>query len=581
MRRSRRGGKGSAFSLFPFLAVLLCTMGALVVLLVAMAHVARQKAQREAEAIATAPIDPAIEQRGAEAVAYRDRLGEVRSDAEERLRDEQARLSGIEDHIRRLRSEIESLVAEADELFALEQEHYDDREAAEEELARQRELIEDLEAEIAELEEEAAERRRRYAVVPLRDRETGTRRPAVYFECREDGVVLQPEGLVLGPEDFRPPVELSSPLSAAVRAINQYYADHPEARAANEAGAPYALLLVRPGGVEAYQRARAVLEAIDIDYGYQPIADDWPLEYETAKPDLSERVTQAIELARFERSKLALAAPQLFQPDLRAGWEWDGEPAAGGDDFGVGPVGGGAPDGFEGLAGERYAARPESRGAGPGPGGASTSGPSAIALQGESPQPQTAAMAAELTAEPASDGEAADGQTKPNDASNGATAAASAASVGEGSAAGSAVAAASSAPGAPSQQAGQGSRQPEDRPKRDGIAMRRRISMTVYEDRVVLWPGADAGVGQGTTIALDGPTAGNGRRLADALRAHAKSWGIAGNGFYWKPALELDVAAGGERRAAELADAFGRAGLDVRTSQSTAARGGGDDAPRR
>lgn len=319
MRRSARGEQ-SAFSLFPFLAVLLCTMGAMVVLLVAIAHVARTKALREAElasvaaaqalAAADSPERREAEAKLAEAERFAEQLKALTEKGNERLKQEQERLSAIEDHLRRLRDESERLKTETAELFAVEEEHYDDEKIAREEIKRLNELIGQIEDEIEEAKHAAAGRERRFAVVPLRDNRSGTIRPPIYFECTKEGVTLQPEGIKLGWEDLVA-TKFSSPMAAASRAITRYYEEHPEARAANEAGPPYALLIVRPDGVEAYYGARRALETVGASYGYQPVGEDWPIEYDAPNPVLSQWVEEAIATARRERIGLARAIPEL------------------------------------------------------------------------------------------------------------------------------------------------------------------------------------------------------------------------------------------------------------------------------
>ncbi|MEM1304785.1 MAG: hypothetical protein AAGG46_07800, partial [Planctomycetota bacterium] len=134
MSRPASQDNSTAVSLFPFLAVLLCTMGALVVLLVVMAQAASRRvdlslaaaeAATEAESPASAPVDsvePADLQPSAVAAddaatddnlrADVERAEEARLLAERReaqltalrdkaansLRDDQARLSHVEDH---------------------------------------------------------------------------------------------------------------------------------------------------------------------------------------------------------------------------------------------------------------------------------------------------------------------------------------------------------------------------------------------------------------------------------------------------------------------------------------------------
>jgi hypothetical protein len=65
-------------------------------------------------------------------------------------------------------------------------------------------------------------------------------------------VIIQPEGLLLQPQDFMGPLGPGNPLDMALRATRE----HLESTLGNAAGQPYPLLVVRPGGVVAYEKAR-------------------------------------------------------------------------------------------------------------------------------------------------------------------------------------------------------------------------------------------------------------------------------------------------------------------------------------
>ena len=594
MRRSPRGNQGSAASLFPFLAVLLCTMGAMVVLLVAMAHVSRQKAEQQAEMQAAAakaadtPEQTLARERLVEAKFYRDRLGEVRSKAAAQLEEEQNQLTGIEDHIRRLQDEVELLQTEAQELFALEEKHYDDQAMAEQELERLHKLKEMLNEEIEELEEEAAGRQRRYAIVPMRDEATGTHRPAVYFECRSDGIVLQPEGIHLTQEDFLPPVHVSSPLAAAVRSINQYYADHPEARGVGEAGSPYPLLVVRPEGISAYHAARMVLESINDEYGYQPVAEEWPLEYESPNPILAEQVADAIELARAERKRLAAAAPQLFRKDNSV-WAWNkghgDSPAAsqgslqrsllgvGGDSESENPFAGvrfSKTVGNSGTESDAAGREPEEMHGTEGtlsgtPGGL----PAFSSVEERSLAGADGPMNSYSTDEAASDASSTTAQASSAGGSEG-----QGARDNQTAAAASADSPSPTTASVPSS-TGQDQQATNDASQRPGIPMRRSIELTVYADRIIF--------ASGKTIELTGPLRTHAQQVATALKQHAESWGIAGQGFYWKPSLTLNTTSGGQALANQLAKQLRRAGIQVsqQPAANTAWQGGKDASQRR
>lgn len=643
MRRSARG-EAPASSLFPFLAVLLCTMGAMVVLLVAMAHVSRQRAHRQAEAAeqaavaaraaADSPERRAAEARLAEAEAVAERLREIRDEGEERLRQEQARLSDIEDHLRRLRDEREELVVETTELVAVEEEHYDDQKVAEGELLRLNELIGELRDEIEEMKHAAAGRQRSYAVVPMRDAKSGTLRPPIYFECGPDGVVLQPEGIEFDWQDLAAPKH-SSPITVAARAVVRYYEDHPEARAANELGEPYPLILVRPDGVESYYRARTALELGGVDYGYQPIAEDWPVEYGDPNASVAQRVIEAVELARRERVGLARVIPKLAM-QLAQGAKGPPNPrqfvvgsvsgsggatASAGPGLRVKPADPNANNPFEGLRIEGAPLLVEADGEANGPPGAGSSnepfvqgsteefdtesrGPGSGSTGGLQPgdQGRYGAVAIERPAAEASPYEAAEAEvaslpgvpdeaaTKPDGVAGASTATATAGQPGgapgsasdEASSGAHATAALTAPPQTPGPSA-QGGRTPQSgrggRDKRPGMAVVRSIRLYVADDRVVILSNPVQGPNTGEKyaskqeIALRGPTGAQINEVVEALEKHADSWGIAGQGMYWDPRLLLDVSEDGQRRARELTTLLKAAGLEVQAQPaSTAAR---------
>lgn len=677
MRRSARGEQSSAFSLFPFLAVLLCTMGALVVLLVAMAHVSRDKAEHEAEiaeqeqrALAT-PDAKIAQARFDQAKLYEKTFEEQREKVEEQLSAEQQKLTGIEDHIRRMRSEAESLRAEAIEIIALEETHVDDHEVAKLELERLNEFAETLSEENAELAQLTAERQRRYAIVPLREGTDGTRRPAIYFECREDGVTLQPEGIEFPRSDFAPPAHVSSPLAAAIRTVQQFYINNPETRADGEEGAPYPLIVVRPGGVIAYQRVTQVLESIDSDYGYQPVADDWAIEYESPNPQMAEEVFLAIELARQDRLRLSSAAPQLFrQPgggwgnvdhDLFerasrgnatkgsqnpfAGVSFDPSAIAGnfeptsnqagtGRQNGAGqasavqsgsygqsssysnmPYGelgqNGEPGQSTETAGEydssanqfqnnlgsgEFNESPESDYAksdfSKNDSANETQGPNFSSVSGQSTGTKGYAVNEEFSsAGSESDEQLTDVESQSKSGSE-------IAQQGGASAAGSEDASGTQANSADAQQpqmeqaqqqmtAQAGSRPGQgpasNKPQRPGIAMLRTIQLSVETYQInLLTPLPKSGdlVKQGTPVNTNESPKVWMPTLVQTLKNHAESWGIAGDGMYWKPSLVLRVAPNATGQAEQLAAYLKQSGIEVRQVE-VANLPGGSDATRR
>ena len=49
-----------------------------------------------------------------------------------------------------------------------------------------------------------------------------TRRRPIYLECRDDAVMLQPEGIALSESDFEGPMGPGNPLATALRAAREY-----------------------------------------------------------------------------------------------------------------------------------------------------------------------------------------------------------------------------------------------------------------------------------------------------------------------------------------------------------------------
>lgn len=316
MSRAKDQDKSTDVSLFPFLAVLLCTMGSLLVVLVAVTRMSRDKAdelaaEKRSVAAAPAPQTEAWKSKRREVEQYSEFLEKIRVEAEKKLGDDQQRLSHIEEHIRRLQKQLESLQIAAAELASLKDEHSQDKKQAEKELARLQKLIDETRETIAQLREQEDDKPRSYAVVPY-EGNSGTRRRPIYIECRRNKVILQPEGLELTPNDFLPPLGPGNPLASALRAAREYIAaDSPVADTGKDT-MPYPLILVRPEGIAAYYRVRDAIESWDADFGYELIDGDWDLEFPQPNAQLAEAEYRAIELARARERMLAAAAPRAY-----------------------------------------------------------------------------------------------------------------------------------------------------------------------------------------------------------------------------------------------------------------------------
>lgn len=297
-----RAQTGPAISLFPFLAVLLCTMGSLLVLLVIFSRSAQN-----ADLVATAAAAEAAAEElllAREELAWRiDQLDGVKGRTAEDLARVRMQLAGIEEHARALADEFESLERTAAALEAGEDEPADSAAIADLE-----QRLAAAEADLAEARDEAADRPPAYAVVPFEGKD-GTHRRPFYIECCIDGVFLQPEGIRLGPTDFEGPPGPGNPLASALRAAREYLAQRP-GESGDPGVQPYPLLLVRPSGVMAYYAARESLQSWGSDFGYQFVDEEWHLTYPPADPALAEVELRAITEARRRLEWLAQVRPQ-------------------------------------------------------------------------------------------------------------------------------------------------------------------------------------------------------------------------------------------------------------------------------
>jgi hypothetical protein len=625
-------------ALFPFLAVLLCTMGALVVVMIALSRAGAENARRAAAKRPTPAVDVNA-QKLAEIQTFQAEVSKAQQQVDAKLKAEVERLSAIEASIRRQQEKLEKLKLAVQELVLMGEEHYDDREQAERELARLQQLIVAGEKSLEDLQSQQANSKQSFAILPHVGA-GGTRRRPLYFECVGNKVILQPEGIELVEEDFLPPWGLGSPLAVAIRTATEYYRRRPQSVSDAE-GAPYPLIIVRPSGVELHSAALAVLNSYEGDFGYQAAPEDWKLAYPNANPELASRVQNAINIARQRREALAQAAPMAFGPGFGSGGS------------------GGAPGGAEGpglsgdyttgaLSGDgNPTADPEDRffteelntgaqqvnsGNGSGQGGAAASGAQGFSVPYRSNNPSLgstaenpyaglaaatsaadarnskgnpAGAAGGLESQGSADGTSATGSTSAKSGAAQQSQTAQATAGGSGGAEGNLsmpsptdaqqqMSASSQAKSKNAQADAAAAKRAESvwEPKRpDDVAVRRRVQVIVRGEQLAILSDETppSGIAYWTansqTVVLDQPTAAHVPAFIDEMRKHVTGWGFAGDGLFWRPVVYLNVAPGGEQRAQELAALLKNSGLEMQIATpmnlpQTASETGGTYAPR-
>ena len=354
--RSRAAAE-DAFSLFPFLAVLLCTMGTLSLVFVLVARKTSAEPTPDAdETSAVVPFDGKAATFGhdlsgtivdADALAsalngglpaddattsseyeralektgdasLEDVRGEIenldwllselsnmRETAEKNLAQQRARLANAEAAIAQLRAEAQAAQQKYEALVnSGESEGIDDLKARLQSVDCE---IEKLMEEAEKLREENADAKHSYAIVPYQGKKGTFRRP-IFVECNGDGVFIEPEGVKFDERDFLLAQYPGNPFDAALRAVaHRYLVTGGQKTESGDAIEPYPLIIVRPSGANRFYAAIAALASWGELYGYEFVEEDQILEYPQPDPLLAQAAQEQAQIAR-DRLQAQLAA---------------------------------------------------------------------------------------------------------------------------------------------------------------------------------------------------------------------------------------------------------------------------------
>lgn len=373
---SRRKSNSTQPSLFPFLAVLVSTMGALIFLLLVISRqVQLQRNQEAARAHEEAnvepelpplelpPLPPVPELKQYPEVAPLPPLA-LAPVSEETLppvppiHDPTAKLNRQKQDLERKLAEVEASLSrplgEKERLVELESEKKRIQlrvTKLEEELTQRAIALADAEVDLKRLENELLRRRNnsqrvsnKYSIVPY-EGEFGTKKRPIFLECVEQRIVLQPEGVALVAGQLGDPGYAGNALALVVEALMH------EIRSDGGQGEPYPLFVVRPGGVEAFQAAWHALGAMDLPFGFELVDSDIELDY----PEPNAAIREAAIRILKDSTGFAIVWNDGYgwQPHGRSTGLIPGDGAnAPGDDpiakysslFGGGPLAGGGPN---------------------------------------------------------------------------------------------------------------------------------------------------------------------------------------------------------------------------------------------
>ncbi|MEI8212720.1 MAG: hypothetical protein WCI02_11270 [Planctomycetota bacterium] len=321
MSRTARRGDDYAPAMFPFLAVLLCTIGALVLILAISVVHSHASAKREIAIEISDQIDKAKEKSdfmetvSEELIARREK---VKQEIERRRKD----LTNIEDHIDRLRKEMDGLRAKAAAIDRSAKEDEQAKERTEQQIVEVRSEIEKKKKELAEEIEKQKKKKPAFSIIPY-EGSNGTSRRPVYIECRSDGVIIQPEGVLISIQDLRPPHGPGNPLDAALRVLRNAYQQRDATFGITTP--PYPLLVVRPDGIHTYALARSAMSGWDDQFGYELVEADMDLAFPPGIPSIASELGKALDLAKRRQEVLIASSPSRFG-NMNQDWESDEEP---------------------------------------------------------------------------------------------------------------------------------------------------------------------------------------------------------------------------------------------------------------
>jgi hypothetical protein len=493
-------------------------MGALVALLVLVVQQARVEAsvisqnlsqgEGQSPQLARDLADVELE---AEHAQWRvDVFRQQREEVLEQVDNRRAILTHLESHIRELEDQARVLQVELDAMREAELTPVE-LAAMEAELRRSRQSVVSMRKQLEKARQTQRDRPA-YAILPF-EKNNGTSRRPIYLEFVKEGILIQPEGVMITNHDLEGPLGPGNPLDAALRAIRDYWIGTETLDAATA----YPLMIVRPQGTLSYMLGRAAISSWDDEFGYELIDDQMKLAFPKKNPALAELIRRSISDARQRQQLLRKAMPA--------------HPRGGG--FVVSRSGGLVP-----LHGAPIlpTGRPR-RGVGAGRGGDGVGLGQARQKHG---QRQQIAVTEPSESKNSSDRSAARQNTgrKGHGPSGGVT------SLAESRGANWAL------PG----DGGQGT--PYTNPVRITVTQQSIILLPNNRQREIARPFV---IGADITETVD--------HLVAAIHRRIQSWGVAPSGGYWQPELVMDVELGAETLMAQIERLLQGSGLTIRSSR--------------
>lgn len=360
---SRRRSSHVSLQLFPFLAVLVCVMGALVFMLVLtskrlrMAAIARARAalMATADAVplteeepapqivaallappavpATVPemdvpqVDPAAE--AALAARRREELAAMIAEWQQRVqslqdnRDQKQTaiqrqkllVAAAERQVTKLDGELQALEAQLAKTTGLLSAGSQKADPHERERILLEHQIQQTRKQLKAAAQQARDAEGKFSIVPF-DGKSGTTRRPILIECTAKGYRFLPEGIEILKPDIDGFTERYNPLLAGTLAlINYWQQQNAKNGAQDDESQPYVLLIVRPSGTLPYYVSLKLLSALKMPHGYELVNDDVELQLPPVDPGAKAVCEATIRRLLAERQQIFQSA----QPGMGRG----------------------------------------------------------------------------------------------------------------------------------------------------------------------------------------------------------------------------------------------------------------------
>ena len=284
-------------STFPFLAVLLCTMGSLILLLLVMDKKAKKAALEKAyentwnqSKALQAKADADEKNTEADKKAWIKLKSEQHNDLlkkESALEQEitllKNELALIEKDNQRSNINISSedltekelaLSSKKTKLYSLVKKLESENTTADKNLKETKDLTEkivSMELILKELKASIDKSKFAYSIVPYFGK-NGLNRKPLYIECNENGILLFPDKTLIPSNDESD--NLKTELLHRTSQLREFLLQ----TLGPKDSTPYLMILVRPGGITNYWKLQSVIKPMDIDFGYELVDKIWVLD---------------------------------------------------------------------------------------------------------------------------------------------------------------------------------------------------------------------------------------------------------------------------------------------------------------